>query len=380
MTMRPLIVVAALAVTICAGTAHAVLFTPGNLAVYRVTNSANAVGAAIFIDEYSPAGALVQSFAIPTTTSGGTNRMVAQGSAAAEGLLNRSTDGRYLFFTGYDAAVGAAAPASAASTAVPRVVGRMNNAGNLTTTVLSDFSTGASPRSAISTNGTDMWLTGGAGGVRYSTVGSTSSTQISSTITNLRHIDIFGGQLYITTQSGTAVRIGTVGSGTPTTPGQTITALPGTATNAGGPYGFVFADLSPTVSGVDTLYLTDDGNNGGTTAGITKYTLTGGTWSASGTVGANADDYRGIAARVVGTTVTLFATGPGKLATLVDSTGYGGTLSGSPLTIATAPTGNAFRGLDFVPVAIPEVSSVGMLSLVAGLAGLFTFFRRNAQS
>ena len=59
----------------CACAAHAAPapFTPGNLAILRFGEGASALtnaGTAIFIDEYTTAGSLAQSIAIPT--SGGT--------------------------------------------------------------------------------------------------------------------------------------------------------------------------------------------------------------------------------------------------------------------------------------------------------------------
>jgi len=60
--------------------------------------------------------------------------------------------------------------------------------------------------------------------------------------------------------------------------------------------------------------------------GITKYTLTGASWAASGTVGAAADLFRGLTGAVNGGSVQLFATGLGnKLVAVTDGTGYGGT-------------------------------------------------------
>ena len=42
-----------------------------------------------------------------------------------------------------------------------------------------------------------------AGGVRYATLGATTSTSISTTVANLRVLDIFQGQLYTSSGSGT---------------------------------------------------------------------------------------------------------------------------------------------------------------------------------
>ena len=63
--------------------ASAAAFTPGNIVVYRVGDGAAALagtGTAVFLDEYTPAGVLVQSIAMPTTTSGAHRRLVSSGS------------------------------------------------------------------------------------------------------------------------------------------------------------------------------------------------------------------------------------------------------------------------------------------------------------
>ena len=147
----------------------------------------------------------------------------------------------------------------------------------------------------------------------------------------------------MSTSSGSAIRIGTVGSGLPITAGQTITNLPDFPTS-GSPYAFYLADLDPGTAGLDTLYVADDG------AGLQKYTLIAGNWTANGTVGTAADTYRGITAVASGNTVTIFAVrGASQLVTLVDSSGYNGAFAGSPSVLATAGTNTAFRGLAFAP-------------------------------
>ena len=73
------------------GAATPPAFTPGNIVVYRVGAGGAATlvntGNPIFLDEYTPAGALVQSLALPTTTSGSNHRLIASGTATSEGLL-----------------------------------------------------------------------------------------------------------------------------------------------------------------------------------------------------------------------------------------------------------------------------------------------------
>jgi hypothetical protein len=321
--------------------------------VYRVgdgTSSLVNTGSAVFVDAFaSTGGVAVCSTPLPTTVGAAplTHRLIASGVATSEGFLTRSTDGKYIVLTGYDAAFGGS---SLSGSSAPRVVGRVDAAGNVdTTTSPTDFATGNNPRSVASTDGVNLWMSGGANGVRYATLGTTgSSTQLSTTFTNLRGTAIFGGQLYVSSGSS-SLRLGTVGTGAPTTSGQTITNLTGFPTT-GSPYGFFFADLDGN-PGVDTVYVADDA------AGLTKYSLMSGTWTASGTVGVGSDAYRGLTGVVSGGSVTLYttrkggsgATGGGEIATVVDAGGFGATFTGTPTVIATAAANTAFRGIALAP-------------------------------
>lgn len=351
--------------------AYGAPFTQGNLVIYRVgdgTAALSSAGTAVFVDEYTTGGTLVQSIALPTAVVGSNRRLVSSGTATSEGMLTRSSDGQYLVLTGYDADVGTASIASTAAATTNRVVGRIDSSGTIdTTTALSAPFNADNIRGAASTNGTDIWVTGvgssGTGGVWYTTFGSTTATQISTTVTNLRGVNLADGQLYVSSASG-STRIATVGSGAPTTSGQTIVNLPGTPTT-GSPYGFAFADLSAGVAGVDTLYVVDDG-----TDLIQKFSFDGSTWSATGSVGAL--NVRGLTLAESGGVVTLFATSNTTLFSFVDNTGYNGLLSGSVTTLATAAANTGFRGVAFAPFSatpIPEPATVALLGL-AVIGGL----------
>jgi VCBS repeat-containing protein len=332
-------------------------FTAGNLVVYRVGDGVSALVSAatpVFLDEYTPAGVLVQTIAVPTTTSGSNRALTASGTATSEGLLTRSIDGQFLTLTGYNAAVGTASITSSASGTVNRVIGRVDNAGTIdTTTALGDAISGGNPRSAVSTNGSDIWISGtsSGGGIRYATLGATTSTALNTTtVTNLRQANIFNGQLYVSSQSG-AFRLSTVGTGTPTTSGQTITNLPGYTTSTTSPYGFFFADLNVGVAGVDTLYVADDNGAGGT-GGIQKYSLISGSWVSNGSVAATGG-LRGLTGTVSGTTVTLYITAStgtnGTLFKLTDTSGYNAANNGTLSSLATAGANRAFRGVALAP-------------------------------
>jgi hypothetical protein len=324
-------------------------FTAGNIVVYRVGDGVSSLvssGNAVFLDEYTSGGMLVQSIELPPTAGGSNYPLIASGSAASEGLLTRSTDGQYLLLTGYARNLGGSGslPNSHSAT-VPRTVGRVAFDGSIdTSTALGDFADANNPRSAVSTDGMTLWVGGAAGGVRYTTPSSTTSTQLSTDSVNIEQVNIFGGQLYASSQKG-SIRVANVGAGTPTTAGQSITNLPGFPTS-GNPDAFFFADLDGS-PGLDTLYVADD------TAGqIQKYSLGGGNWTASGTI--TAANAHGVTGVVSGTTVTLYASGTtgtdGTLYTFTDTTGYNGTISGTASTLVTAPVSEAFRGVALAPV------------------------------
>lgn len=327
-------------------------FAPGDIVVYRVGDGSTALSSnatAVFLDDYTPAGTLVQSIPLPTTASGANKPLVASGTATSEGLLTLSGDGRFLVAPGYDTAVGTAKISSSTSAAIPRTVAVVDSTGAVdTSTALTDFSTGNNPRSATSTNGTDLWVGGAAGGPRYTTIGASTSTELDSgTFKNVRQVEVADGQLYASADPTKAgLTIGTVGSGTPTAPVQPVTNLP-FATPPGDPYAYALLTLGDGTT-PDTLYEAD------LTAGaVVKYGLVSGVWTAEGSVlvpspgGLTANDDNG--------TVTIYATSSGPAGTagtiykITDSTGVGGVLSGSAATIATLPANEAVRGVAFAP-------------------------------
>ncbi len=339
-------------------------FTAGNVVVVRVGDGSSTLvntGSPVFLDEYTPAGVLVQSIALATVDVGSNQELILSGTASSEGFLARSPNRFFLALSGYARTIGGTGSLSGTTaTAVPRSVALIDTAGVVnTTTALTDYATGNNPRAAVPIDGTAFYLTGGAGGVRYATLGSTTSTQLSTTPTNIRSVIIANladtARLLISTGSGTTVRVGTVGSGLPTTTGETITNLPGFPTG-GSPNAFFFADLNPAVAGTDALYVAYDDTNG-----LKKFSLVSGSWTPSGKVGGDADDYRGVTGLVLpGGVVRIYATrnggttgtGGGELITVFDSSGYGGTFTATPAVLATAALNTAIRGVALSPVPV----------------------------
>jgi hypothetical protein len=351
-TTLPAAAACLVALTFAAAQASAAL-TPGDVVVYRVGNGSAALsssGTAVFLDEYEPGGKFVESIALPTVTSGTNKPLVASGSASSEGLLTLSGDGNYLMATGYDTAVGTASVASTKATSVPRTVARVGASGTVdTSTALTDWANENNPRSATSSDGNDIWVGGAAGGVRHTTLGSSTSTGLNETDKNVREVSIFNGQLYTSadpTKAG-ALTIATVGSGLPTSGTQTIANLP-FSTAPKQPYAYAFLTLG-LGSTPDTLYIAD--NEAGA---VVKFGLSEGKWVKLGSVAITG--VTGLTANDASGTVTVFAAsggleakGPGSLWQITDKSGLGGALSGSATEVAKTPANESFRGVAFAP-------------------------------
>jgi hypothetical protein len=341
--------------------------TPGSLVVYHVgangsTTALNSAATAAFVDDFPLAGGpALQQIALPTAASGLNNPLTNSGSATSEGELTVSPNGQYIGVGGYDTAVGTTGVAS--STTIPRVAGIIPVSTGVpdTSTTLGAAFLGNNPRSVITTDGTNIWA-GGAGGteatqggVWYTTDGSSTSTMLIGG--NDRQVGIYNSQLYIGSGSGTAPAhfgISAVGTGLPTTTGQSSTVIAGVDTGSSGSlYSYVMESLGGSVN-PDTIYVDD------TNTGISKYSLESGTWTLTGTVPVSTDNSTGLAALVVGSTVDLYFTTPTNVYELSDASGFEGSLSGTPLSIETAASDTAFRGIG---VVVPEPASVSLLAL-----------------
>jgi hypothetical protein len=383
---------AALSLCIAFATAavSAASFTPGNVVVYRVGDGTAPLvtsGNATFLDEYSPTGALVQSIALPTAASAPQRPILLSGTALTDGLLTRSVDGTCLAVPGYGRDLGAATTSITTAAGIPRVVARVTAAGAVdTTTGLSDSATITNFRGAASVSCASFFVAGGTGGVRHALLGATTSTGLTAgpvgSLANVRGVAIYGNQLYLSASVATIRGVGAVGSGIPTAGNNPVVKLPGmTDANSPSIFGFFMADLDASVPGVDTLYVADED------AGLSKFSLMGGTWQLRGTVGSGADAYRGVTGVVSGTSVTLYATrgalatGGGQLVKLTDASGYDGILAGTPTTIATAGAAKSFRGVALAaapavtvtPIAGPNGSITPATPQVVPDSGSVTF-------
>jgi len=345
---------------------------PGNLVVVRVGDgltSLNGTSIVVFLDEYTTGGALVQTIALPTAAS---TALTLAGNGTSEGFLNQSIDGQYLVLGGYRAVPGVANIATTTSAARPRVVGRVALDETIdTTTALTDAYSGSFIGSATSNDGTQFWTGGNSassGSVRYAaSLGATTSTQLSTTPTNTRVVFVHDGQLYVSASTGAFRGVSRVGTGLPTTSGQTITLLPGFPTTSGPQsFDYFFADDN-------TLYVADDRTS--TSGGIQKWTFNAGAWTLQYTLNpASGVGARGLTGSVDGGVTTLYATtGPvadNRIVSVID-TGPASTF----LTVAKCDDKSGFRGIRLVrtPCSPPSITSQPQDSSVCvGASASFT--------
>jgi hypothetical protein len=350
-------------------------FTAGNILTLRVgevggtalsTNSAP-----VFIDEYTTTGTLVQSIPMPFVTSGSNRKFTMSGTSTTEGFLNLSPDGQYLTFGGYDNIPGLSGISSTTATSTNRIVARVTQNGTInTSTRISDGYDGNSIRSAATVDGTAFW-TGGAGtggGTRYVALGASTSTQVSTTTVNTRGTAIYNSQLYSSAQSGN-IGISTVGSGLPTTTGNTHVILSGTTSNTEllDPRGFVFADVDDNGT-PDVMYVADA--NVTATQGLVKFSNTGGVWTKRGNLpNPTGRTVHGIGVQVVGGNRVLYiclgtSTSPANeiykftdnSAVTANITSSGTDIAaacGLPIITSPASTQVLFKGVSFAPVNVP---------------------------
>lgn len=401
-------------VFLTSGIVEAQSFSFGNVVVSLVgdgttTITTGTVAVPITLTEYTTNGSLTgASVTLPTVDAGANYAITGGMTSTSFGFLKRSVDGNYLTITGAATPAGTPGSVFANSLFPDRTIARVDAAGVVDSSTR--FSArGTTPRSVVTTTGTDFWWSGdtgsgSTGGIRYLTLGGTSSgdalaqgTGGSATTAgqpapvpfNSRVVNIFNGQLY--GSSGVGVGSGTnavsfrgvfnVGTGLPTAANQLGSLIVGSGTaNAGlqdSAYDFYFADAS-------TLYVGDDDTTAPATGGITKWLLSGTTWTKTwlalpaGATGVRA--LAGVTDTGSGTVelygITAVASGQTALVKLSDT--LSGTVAPSYTTLVTAPASYLFRGVAMSPVAVPEPSAVALG--VVGSVGIGLIVRRRRAS
>lgn len=336
---RQMIVAAAIAM-VSAATAAEAAIAPGNLVVYRVGNGSAALGTtatAVFLDEYTTTGTLVQSISVPSLT--------AIGNASTEGIISPSQDGTKLVYAGYRTAAGVAPVA-----ADRRTIGTIDLAGTADTTI--DLTTAVgTPRSATTVNGSTYYM-GSSTNVYYIGAPGAGTTATSVDARNSRQVFVADNVLF--SSNGSTAITGKVQHYGVAPTGTTAATPVATLALADAVNGIYLLDLSNSVAGVDTLYALSTIENL-----IRKYSFDGTTWTATGSIGANSA--QNLVATIAGSGVNIYTTTGGSIRAMTDSSGYNGTLSGTTSVIVTAGTNTAFRGIGILPEPTSLTALAGML-------------------
>jgi hypothetical protein len=308
-------------------------------------------------------GAPITTVVLPTAASGNNAACTETGvngvNPPLEGFLTRSTNEAYVLLACYDAAPGTAAVLGTASAATNRIVARVDVAHAIDTSTRLDAAfDGNSVRSATSTDGTSLWVAGSqgaastSGGTWYTTLGTTGGTQLEDAPTTNRCVHLFGGQLYGSSGAPTGFPdVFAIGTGLPTTAGQTATALPGMPTGmaaTNNPLDYVMLDLNPNVAGLDTLYVADN-RAAAAGGGIQKWTFDGATWTLVATFDGLTPGIYALTGYALGTTAVLVAVSSAGTANVVVTYSDDGMTTPAPTTIATAGASVGYRGVALAP-------------------------------
>jgi hypothetical protein len=398
-----------------AAPAHAADFSSGSLVVERIGDGSTPLSnasAAISVLEVTTSGSLSQTITLP---SSGTTPQTDSGSASSNGYLNTYFSGGvgYVSVPGLNLATGTVSAAglnvkvNSTLDATGNVINRtLFPTGGPTGTPPSPFS-GNNYRSSIATSGSTFYATGHSsgspvtGGAWY--FDGTAFTQVSSTatgqVTNLRNVEIYNNRLFFSTGSGTTRGVYSIGSGLPTTSGQTATSFINMGSVAEA-YGFVLFDTNND-STLDLAYVADDRTTV-TAGGINRFDFSGGAWSQTGSAfrfdtssslltsgtaasGGSLVSIRGLTGSydAATSTATLVATTTGTMNNSLISFLDTGSLSTSTTfnTLQSAGTNYVFRGVDLSPVAVPEPSTYAIAAMATlGMANLMRRRRRAGDS
>ena len=362
-------------------TVQAQYFTNGNLAVVRIGGTVNPKttgdGSTVWIDQYTTGGTLVNSFAVPAS---GSNALILSGEPY-EGYLSLTPDKTKLVFAGYNTpAPYASELIFSAATNVPRVIATLDGYGNYALPISStNLFTGYTITSAVS-DGTNYW----AGGTGPSYVGSvfylgTAAAPADNEVvqgifgTGMRSVNLYNNALYAVGYTSNSAAQSTIYSGGAYILSNISGSLPTTDTGASNeiPSG-TYAESTPSdlvINPEGTIaYIADDYQGG-----IIKFTNSGSGWSqlyiiplsTAAYAGASSMNAISVTADFTQNPVVLYATTgesyTNRLVTLQDTgdaTSANATLVNLAFgSIVAGTSTNTFRGVRFVPGAVPMITS-----------------------
>jgi hypothetical protein len=193
----------------------------------------------------------------------------------------------------------------------------------------------------VTSEGNNYWGGNASGGISY--LGTGTSGNVYSTIGNTRVVSAQNGSLFFSTGS-TTLGVHKIGSGLPTTTGQTAALIIPTGTGSN-PYGFQF-NTAETV-----CYVADARTAAG--GGVQKWVNTSGTWAlaytmsvgaSTGAYGIAVDFYAGVNPRIYATVSST----SGTQVLYFDDNGSSTPTLNIVSTLLVA-TNKAFRGVAFAP-------------------------------
>ncbi|WP_162796093.1 T9SS type A sorting domain-containing protein [Pedobacter nanyangensis] len=339
-------------------------FTANRLAVYRIgdgTALTNNRTSAVFLDEYLTSGAnQTAAYTVPVTD--GNNRFTgiirtSNTVFQLEGMSGLSPDGNHLAIIGYDQTTNGTVDDNTV-----KVVGLINAQGvvNTSTTL-----TGRSPaRAAIALpGGNAVYSSILQGGIRYSIVGTSTSVEVNTNVSNARSFTIFNNTLYCANNSTQVPYLNNLptASGTPTSGNINLTGISNVNQIA------LFdsdGDGTPNI-----IYAANDGANLAD-AGLHKFVLEGNIWTAKGfiKIAGITDGLKSVTGKVSGADIELYATTLGNLGSpkvasqllkITDANAASSMINNTdnvPLVLATAANNTIFRSVTFTPGTAPETT------------------------
>ncbi|HEY7115909.1 MAG TPA: hypothetical protein VH475_04955 [Tepidisphaeraceae bacterium] len=345
-------------------------FTPGDLAVLRYGDGAETLGSgnavSMHVDEYTTAGTFVQSIDLPTS---GTGAATALPGGGREGIVQLAQDRRSIVVGGYRAATGTPTTLADKVIAVVRADGSADTA-----TSYNNVQVGNPIRSVATRDATSFYTASdGSNSLAYVPYGA-GATAVAIQSGSWRAAHVANDQLYVVSGSSNFRGISTVGTGLPTSAGQsfaTITPAPNPATGPGVSSMVIASDNPNLIYAAGSALVALDSGTGAGGDDFRRYRFDGTSWvlngSSAGGIGSPAGSSSAYGVFTIpdgtGGEVVYLTTSKG-IYKVNDANPFGTDFSGLSLVkLVDAPANTEFRGLAGVPVTVPEPASLGIIAV-----------------
>ncbi|HEV7925622.1 MAG TPA: hypothetical protein VGR14_09710 [Verrucomicrobiae bacterium] len=340
-----------------------------NVVVVRVGDGSQplsyVLGNTVYLDQYTPNGAYVNTIQIPDTLPNALILSGAPSNGVFMGFLGRSANSEYLTLGGYNVSQPNTAYLSGIASGSSRAIGVVGANGYFALAQLdSGYYTASTPgfNSVASTDGLlNFWLTGiaASSGLKYDHVAINSASYVNlaspAKTCHVAEIDPLGNVAFTASNSAGYTGLN-VFNGLP----MNAVRFPSLLINVGSTASPEDFAISPDYN---TIYIADD--SGTASAGIERWDNVAGTWQNSYTLSS------GALAGASGLTVNFGASGSwgeGVTGAILYATTAGGGSnsliqivdngsSSTPVTVVQAGPNQMLRGLRFGPIGAPPVIS-----------------------